>query len=219
MKLHSFKDGFKAARKKAGFTQEGFVKAFVDDKQCERTSLQSVRNWEQGRATPDFKTVELLCEFFHCDMDYLFGNINCPTHDIQFIQDKTGLSEEGINKLIFYNDNSTFQQYTDALNLLFPSMAFESILCRIQNYLQNTHRLEEIEEQRRARWKKVESEHSGSSTAYNWPYSDELDSLYVQTKEKVISQEFLLNEEFKNLIQSLPQRKQAKSRKSSSDTI
>ena len=39
--------------------------------------------------------------FFGCSSDYLFGFIDCQTHDIQFIQNYIGLSEDAINNLKF----------------------------------------------------------------------------------------------------------------------
>lgn len=93
----SFKEGFKRARKKGGYTQKSFAEKF-------NVSIETVKNWEQGRNVPEIETLEKLCNFFQCDVDYLLGNIECETHDIQFIHDKTGLSKEAINFLI--NENS-----------------------------------------------------------------------------------------------------------------
>ena len=39
------------------------------------------------------------CTFFGCSSDYLFGIIDCKTHDRQFIHEYTGLSEIAISKL------------------------------------------------------------------------------------------------------------------------
>ncbi|MCC8060733.1 MAG: helix-turn-helix transcriptional regulator [Clostridiales bacterium] len=98
MKLRSFKDGLKRARKskksKNGkpYTQETFAEEF-------NVSVDTVKNWEQGRVFPSVETIIELCDFFNCDMDYLFGTIDCKTHDLQFIHDKTGLSEKAIETL------------------------------------------------------------------------------------------------------------------------
>lgn len=97
-KLHTFslkarfKKGFKKARKASGYTQTSFAEKF-------NVSIDTVRNWEQGRNVPEIETLEKLCDFFQCDMGYLFGEIDCKTHNIQFIQDYTGLSERSINIL------------------------------------------------------------------------------------------------------------------------
>ena len=99
MKLYSFAKGFKRARKNAGYTQESFVQSFLDGERHEITTLGTVRNWEQGRAVPEIITIQQLCEFFGCDMDYLFNRIECKNHNIDFIHEYTGLSEEAINTL------------------------------------------------------------------------------------------------------------------------
>lgn len=88
----SFKEGFKHARKKAGYTQKSFAKEF-------NISIETVKNWEQGRNVPEIDTLEKLCNFFHCNIDFLLGNIECKTHDMQFIHDNTGLSEKAIQIL------------------------------------------------------------------------------------------------------------------------
>lgn len=88
----SFKEGFKRARKKGGYTQKSFAEEF-------NISIETVKNWEQGRNVPEIETLEKLCNFFQCDVDYLLGNMQCETHDKQFIQDYTGLSEKSIDVL------------------------------------------------------------------------------------------------------------------------
>ncbi len=98
MILRSFSNGFKNARTHAldangkKYTQDSFAEEFG-------VSVDTVKNWEQGRVTPNVKTLIELCDFFECDMDYLFGTLNCKKHDIQFIQNETGLSETAINRL------------------------------------------------------------------------------------------------------------------------
>lgn len=90
----SFKKGFKRARKRDGYTQKTFSEEFG-------ICLETVKNWEQGRNVPEIKMLEKLCNFFHCDMDYLLGLDECPTKTIQFIHDYTGLSTKAINQLNF----------------------------------------------------------------------------------------------------------------------
>lgn len=91
--LHSFasgfKDVFKRERERAGFTQKSFAKYFD-------VSLDTVRNWEQGRKVPEIRTIERLCGEFDCEPDYLLGRMENSTHDIQFICDQTALSEDAV---------------------------------------------------------------------------------------------------------------------------
>ena len=104
-KLRSFdeikkalKNNLKKARKKAGYkTQEDFAKAF-------HVSIDTVRNWEQGRGVPEIGTLLYLAEFLDCDLDYLIGRIDKPTHDLQFITDELRLSEEAVKKLMQLSD-------------------------------------------------------------------------------------------------------------------
>ena len=59
----------------------------------------TIASWEQCRVPPPFKMMVKLCEMFNCDLDYLTGRINEPTHDIKTVHEITGLSVEAICKL------------------------------------------------------------------------------------------------------------------------
>ena len=88
----------KARKEKCKFkTQEAFAEAFG----C---NIESVRNWEQGRTVPETGTLFRLAEFLDCDLDYLIGRIDKPTHDLQFITDELRLSEEAVKKLMQLSD-------------------------------------------------------------------------------------------------------------------
>jgi len=90
----ALKKNLKKARKEAGYkTQEAFAEAF-------HVSIDTVRNWEQGRGIPEIGTLLYLAEFLDCDLDYLIGRIEKPTHDLQFITDELRLSEEAVKKLM-----------------------------------------------------------------------------------------------------------------------
>lgn len=89
-----FKKNLKKARKRAGYkTQEAFAEALG-------YSIESVRNWEQGRTIPEPGTLFRLADFLDCDLDYLIGRIDKPTHDLNFITDSIRLSEEAVEKLM-----------------------------------------------------------------------------------------------------------------------
>lgn len=100
MELYSLKDkdaellkkGLKRARMEAGLTQDDLRKALG-------VSLKTVMNWEQGVCPIKLPALINLAEFYGVSLDYLAGRIDCKTHDAQFIQDKTGLSEKAIEKL------------------------------------------------------------------------------------------------------------------------
>ncbi len=202
MKLYNFAVGFKRARKEAGYTQESFVKSFLNQEQHEITSLKSVRNWEQGLAVPEIKTIEKLCLFFKCDMDYLFGNINCKTHDKQFIHDYTGLSERAIDKLEYYN--SHLHEYTEALDILLASANFESALSKVKKYMKAVELTDGLTEIRRKRREEVFSKQpDGENGSYNWAYSDNLDKLWSDNFQKEELLEYNLDTYFRYLIQEL----------------
>ncbi len=129
--LYSFKDGFKRARKDAGYTQETFCEHFINYDGL-KVSLSTVRNWEQGRNTPELKTIEALCAFLHCDMDYLFFNIECKNHDNQFIHEELGLSEASIERLRYYKKQ--YPDCIDSMDFLLESDNFENVLYYIYDF-------------------------------------------------------------------------------------
>lgn len=72
--------------------------------------MQKVRkqyNWINGKGYPKNITDVLeLCNALECDLDYLFTDMPCATHDTQFVQDKTGLSEGAIERLIMWSEEA-----------------------------------------------------------------------------------------------------------------
>lgn len=131
----SFQKGFKRARIKNGYTQKSFAKEF-------NISIETVKNWEQGRNIPEFKTLEKLCNFFHCDMDYLLNNLDCKDHDTQFIQDETGLSEKSIEQLRYLsliNNTLTTEHDLNTINILLEQLnsKYNSIIHTITEYLRS----------------------------------------------------------------------------------
>lgn len=63
--------------------------------------LGTIKHYENGNynGSPKLDIVDNLCKILECDVDYLLGNIECKTHDDQFIHNKTGLSEIAILEL------------------------------------------------------------------------------------------------------------------------
>ena len=105
-KLHNKR--LKEERKKKYKTQDAFAEALG-------VSVDSVRNWEQGRILPEMGTLFKICDLLDCDIDYLTGRIGCKNHDDQFIHDQTGLSEDAIRRLRSWsqekNQRSHWAQY------------------------------------------------------------------------------------------------------------
>ena len=95
--LHHPLPGFKKAREDAGMTQEQVARCM--DECC----ISTVKNWENGRRAPTLALVVRLADLFNCDVDFLTGRIDSKTHDLQYIQDQTGLSVEAVELLSKWN--------------------------------------------------------------------------------------------------------------------
>lgn len=90
----------KQIRKEHGFkSQQSFADALC-------VNLANVKSWEKENnpVLPRLDTLLDMCALFDCDLDYLTGKIEQPTHDIQFVHDCTGLSTEAIRKLMQHKD-------------------------------------------------------------------------------------------------------------------
>lgn len=94
----ALKENLKKAREKKAENDARYKtqQAFADSFGC---SLISVKNWEQGRTIPEIGTLLYLAEFLDCDLDYLIGRIDKPTHDRTFIADELRLSDDAVKKL------------------------------------------------------------------------------------------------------------------------
>lgn len=108
--------GLKTARENLNMTRPEFKKKFNEFVGEDICTVESLKNWESGRSTPKrIETVIDLCEFLNCDIDYLFGRIDCKTHDSSFIHDYTGLSDEAIENLSFSNHNKRLMNFINYL--------------------------------------------------------------------------------------------------------
>ena len=119
MKLYSLKEGLKRARKEAGLTQADLAEKMG-------VHIKTVMNWEQGIAEPPLGTLMELTELYHCDLDYLTGRLDQKTHDLQFIHDQTGLSEQAIQKLqkIAFRDRATWNSQALSAMIEDPSFSY-----------------------------------------------------------------------------------------------
>ena len=63
--------------------------------------LKTVQGWENetNPNLPDLDNLLALCNLFECDLDYLTGRMEAPTHEIEYIREKTGLSIGAILKI------------------------------------------------------------------------------------------------------------------------
>lgn len=199
-KLHSFsfKNGFKRARKNNRYTQKTFADEF-------NISIETVKNWEQGRNIPEIKTLEKLCDFFQCDLDYLFNNIECKTHDVQFIQDCTGLSENSIENICTINKSNKSNEYMTALNMLLQQdYDLRRILLHINKYIKATNEYKSIHKMVLDRYNEVLSgEPMDIDGFYNWPYNDDLDKDCTASKREMSVEEYELYNTIISVIKGL----------------
>lgn len=127
-KLHTIKNdfskNFKKIRKAHGYTQVNFVEKYCEDYGEKAISVYTIKNWEQGRTVPELQTIWNLCEIFHCDIDYLFGRIDYSTHDLEFICNKIGLSEDAVKYLIKIQEEKRLKE-TESKTIAPPSNLLE----------------------------------------------------------------------------------------------
>lgn len=116
-----FSEKLREQRKKCGYDSiADFAKKYNETFPAQRSDrkeenkgdysgiLGTLKNYENPNkdCKPRLDIVDNLCKLLNCDIDYLLGNIECETHDIQFIHDKTGLSAEAIEQLIKWNEKA-----------------------------------------------------------------------------------------------------------------
>ena len=91
--MRRFKELRKSEHGGSRQTQEQFAEAFG-------VSLDTVRNWEQGRTMPPADKLCELSDYYGCSIDYILGRIECETIDRQRIQDLTHLSNKAIKAIV-----------------------------------------------------------------------------------------------------------------------
>lgn len=125
VKLHSFGDNFKKLRKKKNLTQSKFVTQFEEFNKDQAVTIDTVKNWEQHYNIPEIGTLLTLCDFFGCDLDYLFGRLPETTHDKHYICETTGLSEKSIDSLI--GSKNSGLNYSNIINPILENIDKYSI--------------------------------------------------------------------------------------------
>lgn len=89
-----------------------------EDRQKATDKTRNIRNWINGKNYPkNISDILRLCNALEVDLDYLFTDMKCKTHDIQYISDKTGLSEDAINSLS-YAKSIKSKRVSNAINIL-----------------------------------------------------------------------------------------------------
>lgn len=88
-------------------------------------SIETVRNWEQGRFLPEIGTMFKIADTLDCDLDYLTGRLDKRTHDLQFIHEQTGLSEKAIKRLQQFKPD--WEQMERNLKASYPDVSEEEL--------------------------------------------------------------------------------------------
>ena len=86
-------ENIKKARIEHGYKSQ---RQFAEDLHVHENS---VKYWESGKTIPDLESLILISQLLDVDLDYLTGRIDKPTHDLQFISEKTGLSVDAVKIL------------------------------------------------------------------------------------------------------------------------
>ena len=104
---------------------------------------RTIKNWESGDCEPDLKTITKICTVLNCSSDYLFGLDSCTTKDIQFIHDRTGLSEKVIQILQKLKGSQFGRRLLASLEILVLDIEkfngdkyYKRFLCLFSDYLQ-----------------------------------------------------------------------------------
>ncbi|MCI8951596.1 MAG: hypothetical protein HFG49_16500 [Lachnospiraceae bacterium] len=94
--------------------------------------VNTMRKWLKGETIPEYYTMIRLCEkdCLNCSLDYLLGRIECTTHNIQFIHDETGLSEDAIKQLsfLYHSEPDEFRNNVASLSYLLEHISFSNVL-------------------------------------------------------------------------------------------
>ena len=86
------------------FTQEDLaneINHFYND--CETITQGAISQWEKGERVPPIERLLILSHIFHCDCAYLLCDYDERIHGISEIKEVTGLSEDSINALRWFN--------------------------------------------------------------------------------------------------------------------
>lgn len=86
-------ENIKKARIERGFSSQQSFAEFIG------VHFKTVQYWENGKTIPDLESLILIADKLDVDLDYLTGRIDKPTHDLQYVSEKTGLSVEAIRTL------------------------------------------------------------------------------------------------------------------------
>ncbi len=117
--LRFFPDG-----KKKKYTQKDVAKALHIINNNNFTGRTAVTAWEnpKNQTLPDIETLIDLCNFYGCDLDYIFCKTDVISSDVKAIAETLHISEQCINTL---KDNQDFGKLIN--NIINNSLFFEIV--------------------------------------------------------------------------------------------
>jgi transcriptional regulator with XRE-family HTH domain len=120
-------------RMQHGYTQESLAETLG-------VNPQAVKSWEKhkGSSDPKLKNLLAMCELYDCDLDYLVGRIQESTHDINFVHEFTGLSEEAIQKI---SNKELNHPFGNLLSCLIESDYFYNLMTSYKIFLVSAEKL------------------------------------------------------------------------------
>lgn len=108
-KYNYFKIGerFRSERKKLRLSQQGLIDRIRGKEKptVGRNILSQLENGDEAAFNGiSIAQLTAFCEEFGCSISYLLGEYEAHTYDLEFIHEKTGLSESAINQLYNFNN-------------------------------------------------------------------------------------------------------------------
>ena len=155
-------NGFKKARKRAGLTQPEFCDKFnefekntiKDDFQRSSVTLDTCRNWEQGRKLPRAGTLIELSKFYGVSTDFLLGLSECTSVENEDIRKRIGLNDESIQALemavkesdlerkmqdTYSNNSKEILSVVDTINVMLKHSMLVNVANAFRNFLETKY--------------------------------------------------------------------------------
>lgn len=128
-----FGDRLAMARMKKGLTQEQLAGMIG-------RGTQTISNWESGYYYPkEIDTLLKLAETLECDPDFLLDRLDESTHDIHFVHEFTGLSEEAIKRI---RNPELDHPYAKTLSRMIETDRFDNLITTYKIFLNFLEKIE-----------------------------------------------------------------------------
>ena len=96
---------------------------------------QSISQWQNGITSPDINVLKKISDYFNVSADYLIGRIDVksPEIDSMAIHKKTGLSDEALKEIAFFNSTPGFKHIMETINKFMSSIDFRPLMIELHN--------------------------------------------------------------------------------------